>query len=49
MENVIVMTGASSGFGVDAARALARVGYTVYASMRETAGRNAPQIKEVEK
>jgi NADP-dependent 3-hydroxy acid dehydrogenase YdfG len=49
MENVIVMTGASSGFGVVAARALARVGHTVYASMREIAGRNAPQIKEVEK
>jgi NAD(P)-dependent dehydrogenase (short-subunit alcohol dehydrogenase family) len=26
-----------------------RAGHTVYASMRETAGRNAPQVKEVEK
>jgi NAD(P)-dependent dehydrogenase (short-subunit alcohol dehydrogenase family) len=49
MKNVIVITGASSGFGALAAYALARAGHTVYASMRETAGRNAPQIKEVEK
>jgi NAD(P)-dependent dehydrogenase (short-subunit alcohol dehydrogenase family) len=49
MKNVIVITGASSGFGALAARALARAGHTVYASMRETAGRNAPQVKEVEK
>jgi NAD(P)-dependent dehydrogenase (short-subunit alcohol dehydrogenase family) len=46
--NVIVITGASSGFGALAARALARAGHTVYASMRETTGRNAPQVKEVE-
>ncbi len=49
MKNVIVITGASSGFGALAARALARAGHTVYASMRETAGRNAPQVKKVEK
>jgi NAD(P)-dependent dehydrogenase (short-subunit alcohol dehydrogenase family) len=49
MKNVIVITGASSGFGALAARALARAGHTVYASMRETTGRNAPQVKEVEK
>jgi NAD(P)-dependent dehydrogenase (short-subunit alcohol dehydrogenase family) len=48
MKNVIVITGASSGFGALAARALARAGHTVYASMRETTGRNAPQVKEVE-
>lgn len=45
MKNVIVITGASSGFGALAARALARAGHTVYASMRETKGRNAPQVK----
>jgi NAD(P)-dependent dehydrogenase (short-subunit alcohol dehydrogenase family) len=44
---VIVVTGASSGFGALAARALAHAGHTVYASMRETQGRNAPQVAEV--
>jgi NAD(P)-dependent dehydrogenase (short-subunit alcohol dehydrogenase family) len=33
MKNVIVITGASSGFGALAARALAIAGHTVYASM----------------
>jgi NAD(P)-dependent dehydrogenase (short-subunit alcohol dehydrogenase family) len=47
MKQVIVITGASSGFGALAARALAHAGHTVYASMRETAGRNAPQVAEV--
>src|ERR1700719_4077190 len=49
MEHIIVITGASSGFGALAARSLARAGHIVYASMRETTGRNAPQVKEVEK
>src|SRR5216683_7307131 len=48
-KNVIVITGASSGFGALAARALARAGHTVYASMRETTGRNAPQVAEAQK
>jgi NAD(P)-dependent dehydrogenase (short-subunit alcohol dehydrogenase family) len=47
MKQVIVITGASSGFGALAARALAHAGHTVYASMRETTGRNAPQVEEV--
>jgi NAD(P)-dependent dehydrogenase (short-subunit alcohol dehydrogenase family) len=49
MKQVIVITGASSGFGALAARALAHAGHTVYASMRETTGRNAPQVEEVKK
>jgi NAD(P)-dependent dehydrogenase (short-subunit alcohol dehydrogenase family) len=49
MKQVIVITGASSGFGALAARALAHAGHTVYASMRETTGRNAPQVEEVNK
>jgi NAD(P)-dependent dehydrogenase (short-subunit alcohol dehydrogenase family) len=47
MRQVIVVTGASSGFGALASRALAHAGHIVYASMRETVGRNAPQVAEV--
>jgi len=43
--NVIVITGASSGFGALAARALADGGHTVYAGMRESTGRNAPAAR----
>ena len=45
MKSIIVITGASSGFGALAARALAVAGHTVYASMRETTGRNAVQVE----
>ena len=47
MKQVIVITGASSGFGALSARALAHAGHVVYASMRETTGRNASQVAEV--
>jgi NAD(P)-dependent dehydrogenase (short-subunit alcohol dehydrogenase family) len=49
MKNIIVITGASSGFGALTARALADAGHTVYASMRETTGHNAPQVEDVKK
>lgn len=46
MKQVIVITGASSGFGALTARALADDGHTVYAGMRATQGRNAPQVEQ---
>jgi NAD(P)-dependent dehydrogenase (short-subunit alcohol dehydrogenase family) len=44
-KKVILITGASSGFGRLTAEALAKAGHTVYASMRDTAGRNRPQVE----
>lgn len=44
---IILITGASSGFGRMSAEALARAGHTVYASMRETAGKNADKVGEL--
>ena len=41
---VILVTGASSGFRLMTAKALAQAGHIVYASMRETQGRNAKQV-----
>jgi NAD(P)-dependent dehydrogenase (short-subunit alcohol dehydrogenase family) len=49
MKSVIVITGASSGFGALAARALAKAGHTVYASMRDTTGHNAAQVDEAKR
>jgi NAD(P)-dependent dehydrogenase (short-subunit alcohol dehydrogenase family) len=45
-KQVILVTGASSGFGLMTGRALAHAGHTVYASMRETEGRNASRVAE---
>lgn len=45
MKYVILITGASSGFGALTARRLAKAGHTVYATMRETTGRNAKQVE----
>jgi NAD(P)-dependent dehydrogenase (short-subunit alcohol dehydrogenase family) len=47
LKQVVLVTGASSGFGLMAASALAEAGHTVYASMRETQGRNAARVSEV--
>jgi NAD(P)-dependent dehydrogenase (short-subunit alcohol dehydrogenase family) len=47
MQQVIVITGASSGFGRLSANALAKAGHIVYASMRGTTGRNAAQAADV--
>jgi len=47
-KQVILITGASSGFGALAARTLARAGHIAYASMRGTTGRNAPQVEAVQ-
>ncbi len=46
MKQVIVITGASSGFGALTARSLALSGHTVYAGMRATEARNAPQVEK---
>ncbi len=44
---VVVITGASTGFGRLIAETLARKGYWVFATMREVNGRNEPAAKEV--
>lgn len=44
---VILITGASSGFGRMTADALAQAGHTVYASMRGTTGKNAEAVADV--
>ena len=46
MKYTIIITGASSGFGALSARSLALAGHTVYAGMRETAGRNQGKVAE---
>ncbi|GGV80919.1 SDR family oxidoreductase [Streptomyces thermoviolaceus] len=43
---VVLITGASSGFGALTARALADAGHTVWAGMRHTEGRNAPRVQQ---
>jgi NAD(P)-dependent dehydrogenase (short-subunit alcohol dehydrogenase family) len=44
---VVLVTGASSGFGRLTAEALAKAGHTVYASMRDVIGRNVKNAAEM--
>ena len=45
MSKKILITGCSSGFGFDAAKALAKRGHHVYATMRASEGRNAEKAQ----
>ena len=44
---VVLITGTSSGFGRDTAITLGRAGHTVYASMRESQGKNRPAADSI--
>lgn len=46
--NIVLVTGASTGFGRLISTTLARRGYTVYASMRDIAGRNRNNAADLE-
>ena len=48
VSRVVLITGASSGFGNLSARALARAGHIVYAGMRDVTGRNAAAAAELD-
>ena len=47
MTKIVLITGASSGFGRLTAEALAKAGHTVYGSMRQTTSRNAAVVEQM--
>jgi NAD(P)-dependent dehydrogenase (short-subunit alcohol dehydrogenase family) len=47
MSKVVLITGASSGFGRLTAEALAKAGHVVYGSMRQIATRNAQAVRQM--
>src|SRR2546425_8878567 len=47
MEQTILVTGSTSGFGRLTVETLARQGYRVFAGMRAAAGKNAPAVEEL--
>lgn len=46
-KKIVLITGASSGFGRLTAESLARAGHTVYASIRDVAGKNAQNAADM--
>ena len=48
MSQIVLITGASSGFGAMAARALARAGHRVFASMRDLSAHGGRPVNELE-
>jgi NAD(P)-dependent dehydrogenase (short-subunit alcohol dehydrogenase family) len=47
-DTVVLITGASTGFGRAASETLARRGYAVFATMRDTSGRNASSSESLQ-
>ena len=47
MSDIVLVTGASSGFGRMIANDLATAGHVVYASMRGTTGKNVKQVEDI--
>src|SRR6185503_7457852 len=48
MNKTVLITGCSTGFGRTSAEAMARRGYRVFATMRDSAGRNRPHRDALE-
>jgi NAD(P)-dependent dehydrogenase (short-subunit alcohol dehydrogenase family) len=49
MKGVVLITGASTGFGREAAERFARQGYHVFATIRESLGRNSEHRQSIER